>query len=256
VVQEDEMSDDLPNHEDVSEPGRSNREGSGVPRRSLLLLGLGALAGCATSKARTNLPSALWPAAQPTVVAGTAVPPVPVVTAGLTNTMARTSWARGVPIPARMNRMDPPTKITIHHDGMSPFAGTSRSTVADRIELIRVSHLKRDGGNRWGDIGYHFVVDRSGRVWQARPVSYQGAHVKHQNQANVGVLCLGNFEQQSPSRNQVRRLESLIVELRAQYRVPVSRVYTHRELDSTKCPGRNLQNAIQLSRSAGRFGTA
>jgi hypothetical protein len=151
--------------------------------------------------------------------------------------------------------MDPPTKITIHHDGMSPFAGTSRSTVADRIELIRVSHLKRDGGNRWGDIGYHFVVDRSGRVWQARPVSYQGAHVKHQNQANVGVLCLGNFEEQSPSRNQVRRLETLIVELRARYRVPVSRVYTHRELDSTKCPGRNLQNAIQLSRSAGRFGT-
>ena len=250
------MSDDLPNHQNDPTPEPSIRNGSEVPRRAMLLLGLGALAGCATSKARTNLPSALWPAAQPTVVAGTAIPPGPVVSAGLTNTMARTSWARGVPIPSRMNRMDPPRKITIHHDGMAPFTGTSRSAVAARIELIRVSHLKRDGGNRWGDIGYHFVVDRSGRVWQARPVSYQGAHVKHQNEANVGVLCLGNFETQVPSRNQIRRLEALVIELRAQYKVPMSRVYTHRELDNTKCPGRNLQNAIQSSRSAGRFQSA
>ncbi|MBB48755.1 MAG: hypothetical protein CMJ33_09520 [Phycisphaerae bacterium] len=247
------MSDDLPTPERDSSPDSSPKKGITVPRRSMLLLGLGALAGCATSKARTTLPSALWPTTQPTVVAGTPVPPSPVVTAGLTNTLSRTAWAKGVPIPSRMNRMDPPRKITIHHDGMSPFAGTSRASVADRIELIRVSHLKRDGGNRWGDIGYHFVVDRSGRVWQARPVSYQGAHVKHQNEANVGVLCLGNFETQTPSRNQVRRLEALIVELRAQYRVPLSRVYTHRELDSTKCPGRHLQSAIQASRSAGRF---
>jgi hypothetical protein len=249
------MSDDLPKHQDDSMSYRSAPKGSGVARRSMLLLGLGALAGCATSKARTNLPSALWPAAQPTVVAGTAVPPGPFVTAGLTNALARTSWAKGNPIPARMNRMTTPTKITIHHDGMSPFTGTSRSSVAARIELIRTSHLKRDGGNRWGDIGYHFVVDRAGRVWQARPVSYQGAHVKNHNEGNIGVLCLGNFEEQSPTRNQVRRLEALIVQLRSQYRVPISKVYTHRELGSTACPGRNLQNQVQASRSAGRFGT-
>lgn len=250
------MSDDLPNSQNDSKYEPSGPNGRGVPRRSLLLLGLGALAGCATSKTRSNLPAALWPSAQPTVAAGTPIPPTPTVTPGLTSAMARRTWAKGIPIPSRMNRMDPPSKITIHHDGMSPFAGTSRSSVADRIELIRVSHLKRDGGNRWGDIGYHFVVDRSGRVWQARPVSYQGAHVKHQNEANIGVLCLGNFEVQSPSRSQVQRLEKLVIELRGQYGVPVSRVYTHRELDSTKCPGRNLQNAVQASRSAGRFGTA
>ena len=56
-----------------------------------------------------------------------------------------------------------------------------------------------------------------------------------------------------PTRDQVRGLEVLVVNLRNQYRIPTSRVRTHRELANTLCPGRNLQAAVNSSRAARRF---
>lgn len=223
-------------------------------RRLVLLAGLGLLAGCSTSRTRASLPGPQWPGAASPGAGGTPVPaPARAASPVDSRIMARSYWAKGAPIPSRIDRMGTPDRITIHHDGMPPFAGTSRSEVAGRIEVIRRAHLNRDGGGRWGDIGYHFVVDRAGRVWEARPLKYQGAHVKNQNERNIGILCLGNFEEQIPSRDQVRGLELLVVDLRTRYRIPTARVRTHRELSSTLCPGRHLQDAVNSSRSARRF---
>ena len=152
--------------------------------------------------------------------------------------------------------MLPPRQITIHHDGMPPFAAIDLAAVKTRIDLIRRAHLNRDGGNRWGDIGYHFVVDRAGRAWEARPLTYQGAHVKDHNEGNIGILCLGNYEVQVPTQAQLRKLEQLIMTLRGRYRIAPTAVYTHQELcnNCTLCPGRNLQRAVVRSRGARRFG--
>lgn len=152
--------------------------------------------------------------------------------------------------------MLPPRQITIHHDGMPPFNGTDLTSVSARIELIRRAHLNRDGGSRWGDIGYHFVIDRAGRAWEGRPLKYQGAHVKDHNEGNIGILCLGNYEEQIPTRAQMRKLEQLVVILRKRYNISPIGVHTHRELcnNCTLCPGKNLQQAVTLSRNARRFG--
>ena len=242
------------NQDPSQNPGDSHPNGHGLSRRLLLLARLGALAGCATPRSTTRLPGPAWPSTPTQASAGTPVPvPAPSPQGSPSGTLARSYWAKGAPIPSRINPMGTPNRITIHHDGMPPFSGTRQSEVAARIELIRRAHLNRDGGNRWGDIGYHFVVDRAGRTWEARPIKYQGAHVKNQNEQNIGILCLGNFEEQFPSRDQVRGLEILVVNLRRQYRIPTSRVRTHQELASTLCPGRNLQGAINSSRAARRF---
>ena len=29
------------------------------------------------------------------------------------------------------------------------------------------------------DVGYHYAVDRAGRVWECRPLTWQGAHVRN-----------------------------------------------------------------------------
>jgi hypothetical protein len=34
------------------------------------------------------------------------------------------------------------------------------------------------------DIGYHYTIDPTGRIWEGRPVQYQGAHVKMNNEHN------------------------------------------------------------------------
>ena len=71
--------------------------------------------------------------------------------------------------------MLPARYITIHHDGMpEAFTSTTKVSAASRLETIRKSHLRRDGG-RWGDIGYHFAIDPAGRLWQGRPLTWAGS---------------------------------------------------------------------------------
>ncbi len=210
---------------------------AGLARRSLLLAGLGTLVGCASPTTRRALPGAVWPQSAPIARQGTPVPAPVKATPALPGVMARTDWTSRRPVQARVNPMTKLRFITIHHDGMSPFYATSKPAVAARIELIRTGHVDRRG---WGDIGYHFTVDRAGRIWEARSLELQGAHVKDHNEGNIGVLCLGNFEEQTPSTAQVRALESFVKSLHARYGIGRGCVRTHRDWAPTKCPGRHL----------------
>lgn len=137
------------------------------------------------------------------------------------------------------------SKITIHHEGWTAVNFTSKSTTAERIEKIRKYHT---GEKRWGDIGYHYIVDRAGRVWEGRPIQYQGAHVSKNNENNVGILVLGNFEKQSPSSDQLKGLYSTVDALAGKYKVKTSLVRSHREINPTTCPGKNLQNKMNALR--------
>jgi len=169
------------------------------------------------------------------------------ISTGFPNVMSRSQWSTGNPIPSRMDKMRPITRITVHHDGMNPFYSTSERDSKARIDAIRKAH-QRQG---WGDIGYHYVVDRSGRIWEARPLAYQGAHVKYHNEGNIGVMCLGNFERQSPSDLQLSALTRFLRQLRSNYRVPVKSIWTHQELRPTACPGRALQSHMVSIRRNG-----
>ena len=155
-------------------------------------------------------------------------------------------------MPARMDRMTPIRYITIHHDGMDPFYGTHRQDVAEHIESIRQLHRRKG----WGDIGYHYAVDRAGRVWEARPLGYQGAHVKDHNPGNIGIVVLGNFEQQQPSDRQLAAVQNHVALLMNAFRVPTRRVQTHQEWQgaATVCPGSQLQVYLEKLRLSGRLG--
>lgn len=166
----------------------------------------------------------------------------------------RSQWTRaGVARPNNIYPLNGVKRITIHHDGMDAFSDRSFARCAGRIEQIRASHLQRTakGGGRWADIGYHYVVDPQGRVWEGRSIRYQGAHVQDHNENNLGILCLGNFERQSPTREQTSALDRFVASQMRTYGVPLSRVYTHRELNPTECPGRNLQRYMVQTRSRG-----
>ncbi len=230
----------------------SEVDSRGLCRRSLMLAGLGLLVGCASQQSGRSLPGALWPEPRALASGGTSVPAASrtATGSGLPGVLPRENWARGNPITTKVNRMTTPHHITIHHDGMNPFHATNARQVAAQIERIRSMHV---GSRGWGDIGYHYVVDRSGRAWAARPIKYQGAHVEFQNPGNIGVLCLGNFEEQNPSRQQLSGLHVLLVALSNRYRVPERNILTHREWStaSTLCPGRNLQNRIDDMRRSG-----
>lgn len=217
------------------------------------------LSACASSgSSSASLPSVRWPTLEDKpAVAAKPLPkyeplpprptPSPLPAPGPAGVLPRSAWASAGVIPARMNRMLPVQRITIHHDGMPPVPLRTRGDVAARIDQIRLSHNQRG----WGDIGYHFVIDPAGNVWEGRPLAWQGAHVGNQNEGNLGVLVLGNFQEQRPTGAQVGALDDFVRDMMRTYRVPVGRVHTHRELAKTECPGRNLQPHINTARGPG-----
>lgn len=226
-------------------------------RRRFLLIGLGALlTGCAQQQRSVRtLPGPAWdarPAPVPPVEEpAIAIAPTPAPAApSVPGVLARTRWATGRPIPSRMNAMLPVRYVTVHHDGMDPFTGDDARAAAARLDAIRRAHLNRG----WGDIGYHFAVDRAGNVWEGRPLAYQGAHVKDHNEYNLGVVALGNFDRQQPTRAQLAALHRHVRLLVCTFGVPGSRLRTHQEWAPTACPGRHLQRYMVNARSTGTFG--
>ena len=225
----------------------------------LLISGGMALGACASSKPeRVALPTTPWPDGTPRRGASTAdihwaepqvtpTPSRPMPTTPQVKTIARAEWARGNPVPRLMDRMKPVNRITLHHDGMNAFTSTNRAAAARRIEAIRSAHRRQN----WGDIGYHYVVDPAGRIWEARPLTWQGAHVRAQNEGNLGICVLGNYEVQRPNDRQIEAVERFILDRMQHYRVSASRIFTHRELAATACPGRNLQTSMIRLRHPG-----
>ena len=139
------------------------------------------------------------------------------------------------------------SRITVHHDAIVSTDLRSTSDVTRRIESIRRSHVQRG----WADIGYHYVIDPSGRVWEARSTAYQGAHVEDNNEHNLGVVVLGNFDVHAPTLAATVAVERFVASQMHRYRVPMDRVYTHRELRRTACPGSRLQRFMIATRSSG-----
>ena len=173
--------------------------------------------------------------------------------AAIAGVIPRSAWTSAAPIPTRADPMQAINKITIHHDGMSAFHSTSQADAMRRLESIRKAHV----GQGWADIGYHFSIDPAGRVYACRTLALQGAHVKNQNAGNLGVMVMGNFEEQQPTPAAIASLESFVPALMRHYRIQVQAVYTHRELASTACPGKNLQTRlVQARRTGGKLAMA
>ncbi len=237
-------------------------------RREVLLggLALGAflISGCSTRQSSSgsgsytvsNAPSGGYghkpiygPGTAPSpVVQGRSAPmPSPAMQTGESvSILPRSVWTRqGVARPRECYDMNGVSRITVHHSAMDSSGLRSQSDVVGQIESIRATHVR----NGWADIGYHYVIDPQGRVYEARPAWKQGAHVKDQNEHNLGVMLMGNFEHQQPTSDSINSLRRMVAMQMRKYRVPLNRVYTHREIGKSACPGRVLQGNMVAMRS-------
>ena len=234
------------------------RGSSGAGHRGVVvcaLVVLAAAAGCApgrTACVNSGFPSLVLPAQAPVAVAQAKPPKVPI--AGCPKIFSRLDWNATAPDTRRINPMGKITRITIHHAGMGVEEESSIEAVKAELRTIQRSHK---GFRHWADIGYHYIIDANGRVWEGRPIKYQGAHAGNStvNKGNVGIVVMGNFNLQRPTTIQMASLRRLVGYLMQKYRIPVSKVYTHREisarngLHATECPGKYLQEKVNAMRT-------
>lgn len=226
-----------------------------MSRRAVLFAGLAGaafLAGCGgTARSARALPGPAWDASvldRPRPMPGP--PPSgadPRTAAAIPGVIARSAWTSAEPDQSNMDRMLPIRYITVHHDAQATDATNEREVIGILERIRRFHRYNRE----WADIGYHFAIDRAGRVWEGRPLAWQGAHVKDYNEGNIGVMLLGNFDEQTPSAMQIGVLRDHLTTLRHMFNVPVSRVMTHQEWSPTRCPGLHLQSEMVRMRRTG-----
>jgi hypothetical protein len=145
----------------------------------------------------------------------------------------------------------------------------SRSDVPKILRGIYAFHTRVRG---WSDVGYNFLVDRFGRIWEGRAGgidrSVLGAHTGGFNQHSFGVAVLGNFVHQRPTPQTLDAIERVIAWKFSHYGAapgldpdsdatlvsagggtdrwrrgrPVQfvRISGHRDAGATACPGRYL----------------
>ncbi len=174
--------------------------------------------------------------------------PAPVaVRGGKVSAISRNTWATEAANTQKMKAMNGVSRVTIHHEGSAkPNNDTTPAQVAATLRLIQGQHKKRMGA---GDIGYHFIIDRTGMIWQGRDWKYQGAHTSGANSNNLGVMLLGNFEIQQPSQAQLSSLNGLVASLVRKYGLnPAKDIYGHADFCNTACPGKNLKPQVAVLR--------
>lgn len=158
----------------------------------------------------------------------------------------RSCWTDAVPQVWQLREAKPFSRITIHHQGAGVAGARHENSVVADIDGIFGGH-RRLG---YADIGYHFVIDYDGRVWEGRSLAYSGAHVAGQNDDNIGILALGNFNRQKPSAASVASLKTLVAALQKHYSIKPERFFGHRELGASDCPGKHLFDSVVNMRAA------
>ncbi len=143
--------------------------------------------------------------------------------------------------------------MTFHH--AAGFSATSREEGIAQVKAIQDLHQNVRG---WSDIGYQFVVDRGGRLYQGRPfldasttlaelpALARGAHVGGFNTGNIGICLLGCYHPPEGffcSESITPEAYDTYVEsfafLGTNYGIDPGLIRGHRDFSSTACPGDN-----------------
>jgi hypothetical protein len=161
----------------------------------------------------------------------------------------RSAWGaapyRGTPDPA--NGLD---KAVIHHTVNGN--GYSASQVPSMLRSIQAYH---QGARGWDDIGYNFVIDRFGTVWEGRARSlYEpiiGAHALNHNTRSVGVAYLGDGTSTPLSSNAVSRLGRFLGWKMTLHgaRPTHGNIKGHRDVGQSSCPGSAIYSQLGTIRS-------
>jgi hypothetical protein len=83
--------------------------------------------------------------------------------------------------------------VTIHH---TAWVNNPENPVAT-MQALWYYHTITLG---WGDVGYHFIVDQYGNVYQGRAGGHatEGGHVARYNHYNIGICLMGQFHPGAP----------------------------------------------------------
>jgi hypothetical protein len=196
--------------------------------------------------------------------AGIAAPPV----------IRRADWGADETIRVPVRVFAPIRKLVIHHTATD-------NKPADPASVVRYVHRYHVGTKGYADLGYNFLIDHKGNIYEGRysrrygdeAVNGEdhngwgvvGAHAKAMNTGTCGICLIGNFDITGPTDAALASLQWLLAYKASRHRIdlsvddPFENLYGdwfqfgnlagHRNVGSTACPGTYLHHALATLRA-------
>ncbi len=157
----------------------------------------------------------------------------------------------------------------VHHT-----AGTNNYTRAQSAGIVRGIYHYHAVSRDWGDIGYHFLVDKYGQVFEGRAGSLaapagqlpEAAHARGFNRGTLGISVLGDYTSLYAPESILNTMAHVIawkfdaagldMDTPSGMISPgtaarpkgqnLPRVFAHRDVGATTCPGNNIYARIPM----------
>lgn len=146
--------------------------------------------------------------------------------------------------------------------GRSIVHHTATTASADSAAAVRAIWQYHRYSNGWGDIGYNYLVDQAGRIFQGRyfdhsyaennDVDVVGGHAYGNNYGTTGISALGDFTNTNPSADSLHAIAFVASYKLGAYNIDAgngSHMIGHRDVGQTACPGARLYTQLPTIRA-------
>jgi hypothetical protein len=205
-----------------------------------------------------------------------AVPSRKLSIAGSPVLVTRQAWRANEAITRAPYYADAVRFALVHHT-----AGTNDYTRAQAAAIVRGIQLYHVKAKRWNDVGYNFLVDKYGQVFEGRAGGIDkpvvGAHAEGFNTGSVGVAVLGSYSGSGITSAALAAIERLLSwrldvahvdplsslswlsggnpRFAAGTPVALHAISAHRDTGFTTCPGNGLYRQLSfITRASAELG--
>ena len=158
--------------------------------------------------------------------------------------ISRAGWGAREDLVTLVPQIEPLQKIIIHHTATQNFA----EDPAAGVRAVFYYHAVTQG---WGDIGYNYLIDVAGNVYEGRKGGdgVVGTHALRFSHGSIGIALLGDFSTAEVPAEMERALTELVSWLSDRFGIDpratsefhdleLPNILGHRDVIYTTCPGR------------------
>ena len=113
-----------------------------------------------------------------------------------------------------------PTHLIVHHSAGFNISSNYKDVVAYYWDF----HVNTNG---WDDIGYNWLVDPNGVIYEGRGSGVQGSHFSCMNSYTLGICMIGNFVSQAPTDTSIGSLLNILAYEASNYNIDPDGMSVH-----------------------------
>lgn len=123
----------------------------------------------------------------------------------------------------------------------------TKTSFDDSVKHLRAIENYHHDVNKWSGIGYSWIIDTQGRIFEGRGSRVSGAHTQGHNSTAYGVAFFGHGDKQAATNEQVEAFKALLRYLVLDLKVLKENyiVRGHREVSPKSCPGNLIWPLVQ-----------